>query len=115
MLYDLNRQSAQTVQAGQMPFMEKDAQPVLRRVLGKTLFVSTDRTSIAASHFVVVVIGTPVDEHLNPSFGVIRELLDDIQDQLHDRQHLILRSTVYPGTTAKVRDYLASQGQATAP
>lgn len=110
-LYDLNRQAAEMVSRGQMPFLENDAPAALRRVVGKTLSVSTDPKSIAASHFVVVVIGTPVDEHLNPSFGVIRRLLDDIHDQLHNGQHLILRSTVYPGTTAKVRDYLAAKGK----
>ncbi len=110
-LYDLNRQAAETVLRGRMPFLERNAAPALRRVLGKRLFVSTDRRCVAVSHFVVVVIGTPVDEHLNPSFGVIRRLLDGIKDQLHDRQHLILRSTVYPGTTAKIREYLTSRGK----
>jgi UDP-N-acetyl-D-mannosaminuronic acid dehydrogenase len=110
-LYDLNRQVAETVLRGRMPFLEEHATPILRRVLGKQLFVSTDPSSIAASHFVIVVIGTPVDEHLNPDFSVIRRLLDGIEDQLHGRQHLILRSTVYPGTTDKVRDYLASKGK----
>jgi UDP-N-acetyl-D-mannosaminuronic acid dehydrogenase len=110
-LYDVNRRAAAMVTGGRMPFMERGAAAALKRVVGKKLFVSTDPASVAASHFVVVVIGTPVDEHLNPSFGVIRRLLDDIQDHLHARQHLILRSTVYPGTTAKVCDYLASKGK----
>lgn len=110
-LYDVNRQAAQTVLRGRMPFLERNAAPALRGVLGKRLFVSTDRGSVAASHFVVIVIGTPVDEHLNPSFGAFQRVLESIRDQLHDRQHLILRSTVYPGTTDKVRDYLASKGK----
>lgn len=110
-LYDLNRQVAETVSVGRMPFREAGAEPVLKRVLDKTLFVSTDCASVAASYFVVVVIGTPVDEHLNPSFSVFRRFLDGIEDQIHDRQHLILRSTVYPGTTAKVAEYLAEKGK----
>ena len=57
-----------------MPFFEDRRGRPSRVDLGQTLHVSTDairrRSPIAGC--VVVVIGTPVDEHLNPTFHAIR-------------------------------------------
>jgi UDP-N-acetyl-D-mannosaminuronic acid dehydrogenase len=62
---------------------------------------------------VVVIIGTPVDEHLNPKFTIFKKFFDDIIDLLRDDQHIILRSTVYPGSTEKIKQYLESKGKLT--
>ena len=54
---------------------------------------------------VVVVVGTPVDEHLNPDpEAVPRHDRGSCVDHLVDGQLLVLRSTVYPGVTALVDD-----------
>jgi UDP-N-acetyl-D-mannosaminuronic acid dehydrogenase len=60
---------------------------------------------------VVVVIGTPVDEHLNPTFHTIRRFFTTLLPHLVDGQCIILRSTVYPGTTEKIRDLVAESGK----
>ncbi|KPK74340.1 MAG: nucleotide sugar dehydrogenase [Phycisphaerae bacterium SM23_30] len=112
-LYDTNRQAAEQVSQGRMPFKEAGAEEVLNRVRGSRLIISGNRGVIADSYFLVVVIGTPVDEHLNPQFSAFRRFLDEIIDLIGDEQHLILRSTVYPGTTEKVKDYLESAGKRT--
>jgi UDP-N-acetyl-D-mannosaminuronic acid dehydrogenase len=57
-----------------------------------------------------VVIGTPVDEHLNPTFHTIRRFFQRIMPSLVDGQCLILRSTVYPGTTEKVDALIRKSG-----
>jgi UDP-N-acetyl-D-mannosaminuronic acid dehydrogenase len=94
-----------------MPFKEEGADEVLKNVVGKTLFVSGDRQSISQSRYVVIVIGTPVDEHLNPKFKGFRDFFLDIMDLIKDGQHIVLRSTVYPGTTEKVAEMLKSAGK----
>lgn len=113
MLYDINEQAVETVSRGRMPFKETGAEESLGKVLGGKLKISRQRHVIEDSHFVVVVIGTPVDEHLNPRFSTFQKFFDDIIDLIHDDQHIILRSTVYPGTTEKVKKYLESQGKKT--
>jgi UDP-N-acetyl-D-mannosaminuronic acid dehydrogenase len=60
---------------------------------------------------VVVVIGTPVDEHLNPTFHAMRRFFSGLLPHLVDGQCVILRSTVYPGTTEKIRDIVARSGK----
>ena len=50
----------------------------------------------------MLVVGTPVDEHLNPDPKFVLLAIEGLLDQLRDGQHLVLRSTVYPGVTAMV-------------
>jgi UDP-N-acetyl-D-mannosaminuronic acid dehydrogenase len=113
LLIDINEAAIEAVSRGEMPFVEEGAELSLRTVLGKRLFVSPKRERIAETHFVVVVIGTPVDEHLNPQFTGFKDLFAGLLPFLGDDQHIILRSTVYPGTTEKMKQYLRSQGKQT--
>jgi len=110
-LYDINERAAETVSSGKMPFLEIGAEETLNKVLGKTLSISTDPNVISEASFVVVVIGTPVDEHLNPELPIFREFFDGIIDAIRDGQHIVLRSTVFPGITEWTKDYLESRGK----
>ena len=65
---------------------------------------------MATAEHVVVVIGTPVDEHLNPDQTAITKALGGCAGYLRDGQLLILRSTVFPGVTALVEKMVAGLG-----
>ena len=112
-LYDVNQKAIDVVSQGKMPFVEEGAERILQNVLGKNLFISSDKQVIADSYFVVIVIGTPVDEHLNPKFTIFKQFFDEIIDLISDNQHIILRSTVFPGSTEKIKQYLQSKGKHT--
>ena len=112
-LYDINHNAINTVKQGKMPFIDAGAEEILKNVLGKNLFISTNRKVISESYFVVIVIGTPVDEHLNPKFTIFKKFFDEIIDLIRDEQHIILRSTVFPGSTEKIKNYLESKGKLT--
>jgi UDP-N-acetyl-D-mannosaminuronic acid dehydrogenase len=106
-VYDINKRAVDTVRAGRMPFLERGAEPMLKAVIGRTLTVTNEPSVIGRSRHVVVVIGTPVDEHLNPTFHAMRRFFFGLLPYLRDSQCLILRSTVFPGTTEKVREMVA--------
>ena len=75
--YDINAAVVELVNSGGMPFLEHDAVPVLHRVLADGTFAaSTDPASIAGADVVIVVIGTPVDEHLNPDPNAVVNAID---------------------------------------
>ena len=102
---DVNDASVATVRSGRMPFCESGAEPILQKVLAERLLdVANDRTLISKAEHVVIVIGTPVDEFLNPKYPAIRKFFIDILPLLRADQCIILRSTVYPGTTAKLHE-----------
>lgn len=112
-LYDIDTRAVETVSKGVMPFVESGAEALLKKNLGSTLFISTDPGVISESYFVVIVIGTPVDEHLNPRFTIFKNFFDGIIGLIKDDQHIILRSTIFPGTTEKIGEYLAARGKKT--
>jgi UDP-N-acetyl-D-mannosaminuronic acid dehydrogenase len=85
-----------------MPFKEEGAGELLKRVINRNLFTYDDPKIISNVKNIVVVIGTPVDEHLNPRFTLMKKFFLDVMEHFRDGQNVILRSTVYPGTTEKV-------------
>ena len=101
-LYDVAEEAVATVSAGRMPFDEPGAQEVLTRVMGSNLVATTDPSVISSAEHVVVVIGTPVDEHLNPDPQAVPTAVEGFAAHLVDGQALVLRSTLYPGVTALV-------------
>jgi UDP-N-acetyl-D-mannosaminuronic acid dehydrogenase len=110
-VFDIDERAVGEVRAGRMPFVEADAEAKLRAVIGKTLEVVTDPAVVSRARFVVVVIGTPVDEHLNPTFHLMQRFFLRLAEYLVDGQCVILRSTVYPGTTERVRRLLEATGK----
>jgi UDP-N-acetyl-D-mannosaminuronic acid dehydrogenase len=84
---------------------------VLARVIAEgRLVASTDAAIVGDAEHVVVVIGTPVDEHLNPNQTAIPRALGGCAPYLRDGQLLVLRSTVFPGVTALVEKMIAGLG-----
>ena len=102
-IQDINRATLDLIEQGRMPFLDRGAEPALQRVMGKTLTATTDPKVVSQARFVIVVIGTPVDGHLNPELRTLNRLSDELGPNLRDGQVVILRSTLYPGTTERFR------------
>ena len=110
-VYDVDPVAVEMVSSGRLPFSEPGADQILERsVSGRRLIATTDPGVVATAEHVVVVIGTPVDEHLNPDQQAIPRALAGCAGYLRDGQLLILRSTVYPGVTALVEKMVARLG-----
>ncbi|WP_203600897.1 nucleotide sugar dehydrogenase [Streptomyces sp. SID9727] len=110
-LYDINESAVATVNRGVLPFGEPDAaEPLATAVRDERLRAVTDPAWVAEAETVVVIVGTPVDEHLNPDIGAVPRAIEQVADHLRDGQLLILRSTVHPGVTALAEKVLASRG-----
>jgi len=102
-LFDLDAAACGLVNDSRLPFAEPGAQEVLASVLDSgRLHATTDRSVVGRAEHVVVVIGTPIDEHLNPDLQAVQRAIEDVATELVDGQLLVLRSTVYPGVTAMV-------------
>ncbi len=110
-IFDVNELAVKTILAGELPFREDGAVEVLRRVLAAgRLEASADPGVVSRGEHVVVVIGTPVDEHLNPDPHAVPRALDGCKEFFRSGQLLVLRSTVYPGVTRRVEKLLGEQG-----
>ncbi|MEO8504979.1 MAG: nucleotide sugar dehydrogenase [Acidobacteriota bacterium] len=110
-IYDLDERKVEQIRRGEMPFEEEGASEVLARVLASgRLRVESRPDLIGDSRFLVMIIGTPVDEHLNPRFAGIDRALAAARQHLRAGQTLILRSTVFPGTTQRIQRLLHQWG-----
>src|SRR5262249_59953490 len=93
-IFDIDRRAVERVRRGEMPFRDAGADEALREALRRGLVVSDSPSSLEGADVLVVVIGTPVDEHLNPSFTAFDRILQELVESMRDGQTLILRSTV---------------------
>ncbi len=108
LIYDLNQKTMDTIARGKLPFLEKGYEPFLKKALDtNNLFFTNKSNDVKYADNVVITIGTPVDEFQNPKIQEIIKCLDDLP--IHSDQLLILRSTLFPGTTDYVTRYLKSK------
>lgn len=109
-VYDINDQAIESVNAGRLPIHEPGAELPLRRAVTAGRLVASGDPAIvqAAEHVIVVIDG--LDEHAARRPDSIRAALRDCSNQFRDGQILILRSTMTPGTTAIAEKLVASRG-----
>jgi UDP-N-acetyl-D-mannosaminuronic acid dehydrogenase len=109
---DINAQVREIILRGEVPFKEEGCEPILAEALkAGTFHTSLDIETVGRAAVVIIVIGTPVDRHLNPEFEPIWGLIDSFAPHLVDGQLLVLRSTVYPGTTDRLQKHLRALGK----
>ncbi len=107
-VFDINAATVDQVNAGNLPFAEPDAAPHLTAALASGhIAASADPAVISDAETIVVVIGTPVDEHLNPAPQAVPNAIAALAPHLRSGQLIVLRSTLYPGVTALVEKLLA--------
>jgi UDP-N-acetyl-D-mannosaminuronic acid dehydrogenase len=110
-IFDTNQATLDLIGGGRMPFKEEGADDLLRELLPTgRLVLDASPQILCRTQQIVVVIGTPVDEFLGPSMTVFERAVDQISPHLRDGALVILRSTVYPGTTEYVTQNLAERG-----
>jgi UDP-N-acetyl-D-mannosaminuronic acid dehydrogenase len=111
-VYDINQAAVDKVSSGKMPFDEPGAPVVLRQVLDEGTFrASADPEVLSRAEAVVVVIGTPIDKHLNPEALEVPGEIAKLSRYFVDGQLLVLRSTLYPGVTSMVERQLSESGR----
>jgi UDP-N-acetyl-D-mannosaminuronic acid dehydrogenase len=107
-LYDVNTTAVEQVNAGRLPFREEGAdEPFAAAIRDGRLDATTDPASVSTSEHVIVVVGTPVDDHLNPDLAAVPRAIERCARYLVNGQLVVLRSTVHPGVTRLTEQLLA--------
>lgn len=103
-IYDSDAAKIDRVKTGEMPFRERGGDQMLMSVLATNrLELSAESSILGRTQTVVIVIGTPIDEFMNPSTRLFERVIESLEPRLRPGSLLILRSTVYPGTTEFVK------------
>jgi UDP-N-acetyl-D-mannosaminuronic acid dehydrogenase len=109
-IFDIAAATLERIGRGEMPFKENGADELLAEILPTgRLTLSSSPDLINRAPVVIVVVGTPIDEFLNPSMTVFERTVDQIAPHLQAGALVVLRSTVYPGTTEYVRRAFADR------
>src|SRR5262245_10433180 len=75
-LVDMNAEHVACVNSGRMPFHEDDADTLLAEaVTTGRLRATTDTAVVKEASAVIITVGTPVDEHLDPSIGAFDKVI----------------------------------------
>ena len=110
-IYDIDQLALEKINAGELPFLEPGAQEILNKLRKESeLHVSSSPTVLSNCEIVIVVIGTPVDEYLNPDPLDVPKAIQGLAAHLKDGQLLVLRSTIFPGVTREVDRVLKEKG-----
>ena len=108
---DVDQEKIELVRAGIVPFRETGAEELLARLLPTgRLELSRDPAMLERTQTVILVIGTPIDEFMNPSVRIFDNVLDQLTPHLQHGSLVILRSTVFPGTSETVERRLRAAG-----
>jgi UDP-N-acetyl-D-mannosaminuronic acid dehydrogenase len=111
-VHDVNHDVLATLKAGRLPFIEHGGEELLGKALEANRLVFTSSPAdISVKGPVIITIGTPIDEFLNPVRKVVQDCIDALLPYLADGQLLVLRSTVFPGTTDWLDGYLKRKGR----
>ena len=82
-LFDVDPSKVERVNRGSMPFMESGAEELLRQVIGVRLQATLDSACLRTADVVISVVGTPVDEHLNPTVTELYRNVDMLLEQMN--------------------------------
>ncbi len=111
-IYDTSEATVSRICNGEMPFLETGADELLAEMLPTGRLIATTNPEILGGvDQVIVVIGTPIDEFLNPSMAIFDRAMEELAPHLADGAIIVLRSTVYPGTTEYVAQALKDHGR----
>ena len=102
-LVDTNNHNLDLIKKGKAPFYEKDIEKYLKKTIGSKRFLTTNLLgSIKDSKFIFICIGTPISNKLKPDLKNFFNLLSLIKKIVNKKSHIIIRSSIAPGTFSKI-------------
>jgi UDP-N-acetyl-D-mannosaminuronic acid dehydrogenase len=102
-LIDIDETRLNAVAEGRMPFSERGADEALPEALATgRLHMANSLSAVSDADNVIVTIGTPVDEFLDPAVRTFDRAMDRVLGCMRPGQLLVLRSTLFPGVTERL-------------
>lgn len=90
------------INSGKIPFMEEGVSALLKKHVSKNFVSTVDYSCIEFCDYIILTLGTPVDENTNPVYDQINAAIHEAKPFFKPYQTLVLRSTVSPRTTQYV-------------
>ena len=102
-LIDKNQKNIKKINQGEMPFIEDGCEKLLKKMIyKKKIFATNKLNEIKKCKYIIVCIGTPVNNKFNPNLGKFINFFYALKNYLNKNHVIIIRSSIYPGTCNKV-------------
>lgn len=105
--YDINSENIKRANKGEMFFLEEGCKKEFSKAIKSKRLTFVDKPSeIMNGGDFLITVGTPVDEFMNPDLSQLKNCIKNIMPFLFTETLVILRSTVFPGTSEWLKKYL---------
>ena len=102
-LVDKNTKNIKIINQGQMPFVEEGCAKLLKKMIyKKKIFATNKLDEVKKSKYIIVCIGTPVNNKFNPNLKNFINFFYGLKKYLNSNHIIIIRSSIYPGICNKV-------------
>ena len=109
-LIDKHKLNIKRINSGKIPFLEESSQKLLKTMIKKKRIYATNQLrKVIESKFIIVCIGTPIDNKLNPNLRSFINFFYQLKKFLKKDQIIIIRSSIYPGICNKIYRIIKSK------
>jgi UDP-N-acetyl-D-mannosaminuronic acid dehydrogenase len=103
---DKNVEQINFIKKGNNPFLEDNLPKILKKNLKKGRIKFSEKLDeIKNTKYIIVCVGTPITNKLKPNLKNFFNLLKNIKDKVNHSHHIIIRSSIPPGTFKKIKKY----------
>ena len=103
---DTDQQKIELLQTGECPIFEPQLSELLSLHGERLRFTTDPAEAYCAADAVILAVGTPEDAHGAADLQYVYQALDDIASNITGECTVIVKSTVPPGTSAEIKQYL---------
>ena len=109
-LIDKDRPNIKKINSGKIPFLEENSQKLLKTMIKKKRIYATNQLKkVIESKFIIVCIGTPINNKLNPNLRDFINFFYQLKKFLKKDHIIIIRSSIYPGICNKIYKIIKSK------
>ena len=109
-LIDKHKLNIKRINSGKIPFLEENSQKLLKTMIKKKRIYATNQLrKVIESKFIIVCIGTPINNKLNPNLRGFINFFYQLKKFLKKDQIIIIRSSIYPGICNKIYKIIESK------
>ncbi len=106
-LIDKDNRNISKINEGKMPFLEEGCSPLLKKMIRKKkIFATNDLAHIKKCKYIIICLGTPVNNEFNPILKNFINFFYQLKKYLSKNHVVIIRSSIYPGICNKVYDII---------
>ncbi len=102
-LIDKDQANINKINSGRIPFLEENSKTLLKKMMRKKrIFATKQIQNVTKSKYIIICIGTPINNQLNPNLINFINFFHQLKKFLRRDHIVIIRSSIYPGISNRI-------------